>query len=183
MDTSPYVARRERLAACMQRGVAIIPTAPERTRNRDAQYPYRYDSYFYYLTGFREPDSVLVVVAGEKPRSVLFCREKNEEREIWDGFRYGPEGARDAFGFDEAYPTDKLDDLMPDLISDRSVVYSHLGADPSWDSRVIRWMNDVRNRARAGVTPPDSISDVHVLLDEMRLMKDSAELAVMRRAA
>ena len=183
MNISPYAARRERLATRMQRGVAIIPTAPERTRNRDAQYPYRYDSYFYYLTGFREPEAVLVVIAGEKARSIVFCREKNEEREIWEGFRYGPDAAREAFGFDDAHPSDKLDELMPDLLADEPVVYCHLGADASWDARVIGWMNDVRNRSRAGVTPPRSISDVHVLLDEMRLVKDSAEIAVMRRAA
>jgi Xaa-Pro aminopeptidase len=183
MNISPYAARRERLATRMQRGVAIIPTAPERTRNRDAQYPYRYDSYFYYLTGFREPEAVLVVIAGEKPRSILFCSEKNEEREIWEGFRYGPDAAREAFGFDDAHPSDKLDELMPDFLADEPVVYCHLGADASWDARVIGWMNDVRNRSRAGVTPPRSISDVHVLLDEMRLVKDSAEIAVMRRAA
>src|SRR5690242_19889163 len=136
MDASLYVARRERLAARMERGVAIIPTAPERARNRDAHYPYRFDSYFYYLTGFREPEAVLVIAAGEKPRSVLFCREKNEEREIWEGFRYGPEAAREAFGLDEAHTTGKLDELMPDLLADQPVLYCHLGADASWDSHV-----------------------------------------------
>ena len=90
MDASIHNARRARLAATLQAGVAIVPTAPEVARNRDAQYPYRYDSYFYYLTGFREPDAVLVLIAGEEPRSILFCREKNEEREIWDGFRQYP---------------------------------------------------------------------------------------------
>jgi Xaa-Pro aminopeptidase len=96
IDIGAYRARRARLAASMGSGVAIVPTSPERARNRDAHYPYRFDSYFYYLTGFREPDAVLAVVAGAEPRSVLFCREKDAEREIWDGFRYGPEGARAA---------------------------------------------------------------------------------------
>ena len=183
MDSALYAARRARLAARMQHGVAVIPTAPERTRNRDAHYPYRYDSYFYYLTGFPEPGAVLVVIAGDKPRSVLFCREKNEEREIWDGYRYGPEAARELFGLDEAHPTARLDLTMPELLANEPAVYCHLGADADWDSRVIRWMNEVRNRARAGVTPPESISDVHVPLDEMRVVKDAAEIAVMRRAA
>ncbi len=183
MDVAIYKARRERLAAGMQRGVAVIPTAPERTRNRDAHYPYRYDSYFYYLTGFREPDAVLVVVAGESGRSVLFCREKDEEREIWDGFRYGPDAAREIFGFDEAHVIGRLDDLMPDLLADQPALHSHLGSDAQWDARVVRWLNDVRGRARAGVVAPPTISDVHVILDEMRLVKDGAEIATMRRAA
>src|SRR5688572_2725766 len=183
MDVSIYKARRERLAAGMQRGVAVIPTAPERTRNRDAHYPYRFDSYFYYLTGFREPHAVLVVTAGERPRSVLFCREKNEEREVWDGFRHGPEGARVAFGFDEAHAIGKLDELMPDFLADQPIVHCHLGADPAWDARVMRWMNEVRARTRAGVTAPQSISDVRVIIDEMRVIKDRSEIALMRRSA
>jgi Xaa-Pro aminopeptidase len=183
MDSDIYAARRERLAAEMRQGVAVIPTAPERARNRDAHYPYRFDSYFYYLTGFREPDAVLVVVAGEHPRSILFCREKNEEREIWEGFRYGPEAARERFHFDEAHATARLDEKMPELLANEPTLYCHLGADARWDARVIGWMNEVRDRVRAGVTAPQSISDVHVLLDEMRVVKDAAEIAVMRRAA
>src|SRR3954470_4313366 len=91
--------RRRRLARQMGAGVAVVPTAPERIRNRDSDYLYRFDSYFYYLTGFPEPDAVLVLVAGAEPRAILFCRERNPERELWDGRRYGPEGARETFGF------------------------------------------------------------------------------------
>src|SRR5689334_5407983 len=97
-------ARRARLTQAMQGGVAVIPTAPERIRNRDTHYPYRFDSHFYYLSGFPEPEAVLVIVAGTQPKCLLFCREKNEEREIWDGFRFGPHAAQERFGFDEAYP-------------------------------------------------------------------------------
>jgi Xaa-Pro aminopeptidase len=176
-------ARRARLAQAMTSGVAIVPTSPERTRNRDAHFPYRFDSYFYYLTGFREPEAVLAVVAGAEPRSVLFCREKDAEREIWDGFRYGPEGARAEFGLDEAHPISRLDELMPELIADRGSLYCHLGADPAWDVRVMGWINQVRGRARSGVTAPAEVRDVHVLLDEMRLVKGPEELAVMRQAA
>ena len=183
MDASIHTARRARLAALLDSGVAIVPTAPERTRNRDAHYPYRYDSYFYYLTGFGEPDAVLVVIAGATPRSILFCRDKNEEREIWDGYRHGPDAARAAFGFDEAHSISTLDELMPDLLADQPAVHCHLGADTAWDARVVRWLNEVRGKARAGVTAPPSISDVHVALDEMRVVKDAAEIAVMRRAA
>src|SRR5688572_4051016 len=183
MDVTPFKKRRESLAAQLKHGVAIIPTAPERTRNRDAHFPYRFDSYFYYLTGFREPEAVLVLVAGEEPRSVLFCRPKDESREIWDGYRHGPDAARVAFAMDEAHPISKLDELMPELLSNAPVLHCHLGADDAWDARVMRWMNDVRSRVRAGVTAPQTISDVHVPLDEMRVRKDDQELAAMRRAA
>jgi Xaa-Pro aminopeptidase len=183
IDIGVYRARRARLARTMGSGVAIVPTSPERARNRDAHYPYRFDSYFYYLTGFREPEAVLALVAGAEPRSVLFCREKDPEREIWDGFRYGPEGARAAFGVDEAHPISRLDELMPELIADRGSLHCHLGADPAWDVRVMGWINHVRGRARSGVTAPAEVRDVHVLLDEMRLIKGPEELAVMRQAA
>lgn len=167
----------------MGAGVAVIPTAPERTRNRDAHYPYRFDSYFYYLTGFREPEAVLVVVAGKEPKSILFCREKDPDKEVWDGFRYGPEAARSAFGLEEAFPVAQLDADMPQLLADQPTVYCHLGNDPGWDARVLAWVNAVRERVRSGVTAPLEFRDVHALLDEMRLIKDAAELEVMRRAA
>jgi Xaa-Pro aminopeptidase len=182
LDASVYARRRARLAARLGNGVAIVPTAPECLRNRDAHYPYRYDSYFYYLTGFREPEAVLVLVGGETPRSMLFCREKNAEREIWDGFRYGPEAARDAFAFDEACSITELDARMPDLLADRPAVQVHLGSDPVWDGRVLGWVNAVRGRARSGVAAPGDLRDVRVLLDEMRLIKDGHEVALMRRA-
>ena len=182
LDASVYARRRARLAARLGNGVAIVPTAPECLRNRDAHYPYRYDSYFYYLTGFREPEAVLVLVGGETPRSMLFCREKNAEREIWDGFRYGPEAACDAFAFDEACSITELDARMPDLLADRPAVQVHLGSDPVWDGRVLGWVNAVRGRARSGVAAPGDLRDVRVLLDEMRLIKDGHEVALMRRA-
>src|SRR5436309_1563278 len=101
-----YSARRNAFTGAMGGGIALIPTAREAARNRDSLYPFRHDSYFYYLTGFPEPEAVLVLIAGAGPaaKSILYCREKNLEREIWDGYRYGPDGAREAFGFDEARP-------------------------------------------------------------------------------
>jgi len=183
IDSGVYRRRRERLAAAMGKGVAIVPTAAERTRNRDAHYPYRFDSYFYYLTGFREPEAVLVIVAGEKPASILFCRDRDPEREIWDGFRHGPEAARAAFGLDEAHPIGDLDKRVPDLLADRDALYCRLGEDTSWDARITGWINEVRSRVRSGVAAPSEVRDVHVLLDEMRLVKGPEELAVMRRAA
>ena len=178
-----YVERRRRLMDAMGGGVAVLPTAPERIRNRDAHYPYRFDSYFYHLCGFREPDAVLVVVAGKDRRSILFCREKDPEREVWDGYRYGPGEARTAFAFDEAYAIGMLDTRMPDLLADQATVHSHLGDDPAWDARVIDWVNQVRSRARSGVTAPRDVRDLHAVLDEMRLIKRPEEIDTMRRAA
>jgi Xaa-Pro aminopeptidase len=178
-----FKARRERLARAMGKGVAIVPTAPERVRNRDATFPYRFDSYFYYLTGFTEPEALLVLVGGDEPRSILFCRPRNEEREIWDGFRYGPDAAREAFGMDEAHPIESLDEEVPALLGDRERLFFSLGADPHWDARVTGWLNTVRSRARTGVRTPAEVVDLRSLLDEMRLVKDEHEVATMRRAA
>jgi len=183
IDPTLYAGRRSRLAARMGSGIAVLRTAPERARNRDSGYPYRFDSYFHYLTGFPEPESVLVLIAGKTPRSILFCRDKNLEREIWDGFRYGPEKAREVFGFDEAHSIDKLDELLPNLLADQTAVYCDVGAEAEWDARVIGWINKVRTRVRSGVAAPTEIRDVRQLLDDMRLIKDAHEIDTMKRAA
>jgi len=178
-----FAARRARLAARMGAGVAIIPTARERARNRDSHYPYRFDSYFYYLSGFPEPDALLVLISGAEPRSILFCRAKNEEREVWEGFRYGPDAARESFAVNECFTIDTLDEQMPKLLSDQAKLYFTLGADAGWDARVTGWLNAVRAQARTGVRAPSELVDLHVLIDEMRLYKDAEELTTMRRAA
>ncbi|PWT77006.1 MAG: Xaa-Pro aminopeptidase [Proteobacteria bacterium] len=178
-----YRRRRQQLALQMERGLTVLATAPEQTRNRDAHFPFRFDSYFHYLSGFPEPDAVLVVIAGPSSRCLLFCRDKDVEREIWDGFRYGPDGAKSAFGFDEAHSIKQLDEIMPKLLADQPAVYCDVGESQEWDGRVIRWLNAVRAQARAGIAAPGEIRDVRKLLDDMRLKKDAYELDVMRRAA
>ncbi len=183
MNYQIYTQRRRRLAEQMQTGVAVVPTAPERPRNRDSIYPYRFDSYFHYLTGFGEPEAVLVLVAGAAPKSILFCREKNPEREVWDGFRYGPEAACETFSFDEAHPIAMLDEMMTKLLADQPSLHFHLGADSAWDARAVGWLNAVRAEVRNGITAPSAIRDVRVLLDEMRLIKSAEEVGTMRRAA
>jgi Xaa-Pro aminopeptidase len=180
---SLYAARRNRLASLMGEGVAVIGTAPERVRTRDSHYPYRFDSYFYYLTGFIEPEAALVLVGGKSPKSILFCRSRDLEREIWDGFRYGPEAARERFGFDEAHVVGELDTVVPKLLEDQPALYYPVGAEADWDARVMRWLNVVRARSRAGIAAPERLHDVRALLDDMRLVKDAHELGVMRRAA
>ncbi len=184
---NPFAARRALLATRMQPGaVAVLPTAPEVARNSDTDYPYRHDSYFYYLTGFTEPEAVLVLVAarGEKPaRSILFCREKNVEREIWDGFRHGPAGAQAAFGFDEAYPIGELDAQMARLRADAPALYYALGHGAALDAQVAGWLKAVRAQARAGISAPPVAQHLFGLIDEMRLFKDDTEQALMLRAA
>jgi len=182
-DPALHAARRARLAQAMQGGIAVIPTAPERIRNRDTHYPYRFDSHFYYLAGFPEPEAVLVIVAGARPRSLLFCRDKNVERETWDGFRFGPEGARERFAFDESYPITELDARLTGLLGDQPALYYPVGADAAWDARAMGWLNAVRANARAGIGAPERVQDVRALIDEMRLIKDAHELGIMRRAA
>ncbi|GAB3471217.1 aminopeptidase P N-terminal domain-containing protein [Massilia terrae] len=184
---NPFAARRARLAQQMQPGaVAVLQTAPEVLRNADSEYPYRHDSHFYYLSGFTEPQAVVVVVAarGAAPaRSILFCREKNIEHETWTGFRYGPDGARSSFGFDEAYPIDELDAQMARLLADCPALWYPVGRDNAFDARVARWLGAVRAQARSGVLAPAALHDVLGVLDEMRVIKDEAELALMQRAA
>lgn len=192
MPDNSYAAHRQRRLSLIERmsraggGVALIPTAPEQARNRDTHYPYRGDSYFQYLTGFTEPEAVLVIVVGRgdtSPQSILFCREKNLEREIWDGFRHGPEAARDVFGFDAAYAIGELDGKLPQLFADQPALWFSIGHDAAWDRRIADALNSVRAESRTGKRAPAAIQDVRAELDAMRLVKDAAELALMRRAA
>ena len=179
-NISIYRRRREQLAQAMRSGVAVIATAPERVRNRDSHFPYRFDSHFYYLTGFAEPEAVLVLSSG---KSILFCRERNPEREVWDGFRYGPERAKERFGFDEAHPIDELDDALAQLLENQPALFYPVGDDAQWDARAMGWLNAVRAKVRAGVSAPDRVQDVRTLIDDQRLIKDTHEQNLMRRAA
>jgi Xaa-Pro aminopeptidase len=185
--STPHTERRARLLQSIAErggGVAVHFTAPERVRNRDSEYPYRFDSSFWYLTGFAEPDSALVLVAhGGTRRSILFCREKHEEREVWDGFRYGPELACAAFGFDAAHAIERMDEVMPELLADGPALYYLLGSAPDLDARVAGWLQSVRAQARTGRRAPTAAHDLGELVDEMRLVKDASEIATMRRAA
>ncbi len=183
MTHAHFLARRKRLLKAIGDGVAIVPTAPEVIRNRDAHHPYRFDSYFWYLTGFPEPEAVAVLVGGKRPKSILFCREKHEEREIWDGYRYGPKAAKAAFGFDAAFPIEQLDKKLPELLVDRDTLWHAIGHDADWDARIAKALNAVRAQTRAGKRAPRAIHDLRAELDAMRLIKDDAEAAIQQRAA
>lgn len=178
-----YTARRARLLSTMQHGIAVIPTAPEVARNADTHYPYRFDSSFYYLTGFVEPEAVLVLIAGDTPQSILFCREKDEAREIWDGYRVGVAAAKEQFGFDATYPIAQLDEKLTELMGNQPKLFYPLGADAGWDARMLRIRSAVQAKTRSGILAPDEIVDVRGLLHDMRLFKDEHELTLMRRAA
>ena len=180
--TSIYANRRAALAKQLGTGgVAIIPTAPERARNRDADFPYRHDSYFYYLTGFTEPNAWLVIEADG--RSSLFCQPKDVEREIWDGIRLGPQAAPAALGVNQAFSVADLDAQIPKLLENQTSVWYPFATHDSLSSHIDGWLNKVRARARMGVSCPSVQQDLCVLLDEMRLVKDAHEQDTMRRAA
>jgi Xaa-Pro aminopeptidase len=187
-SASTFVQRRHSLAKQMHQrggGLAIVATAPEVARNRDTEYPYRHDSYFYYLTGFTEPQSVLVmqVAADGSVHNTLFCRSKNEEREIWDGFRHGPDAARELYGFDEAQSIDTIHQRLPELLANQPALFYALGTDSSTDTQVQQWLAKVRAQARSGVSAPTTAFDIRHLVDEMRLRKDTSEIETMRKAA
>jgi Xaa-Pro aminopeptidase len=181
-----FATRRAALLAQMEPGsVAVLATAPEAIRNGDAEYPYRHDSSFYYLTGFTEPAAALVLVAalGDRPaQAILFCREKNPEREIWDGLRHGPEAAREAFGFDAACPIGALDEKMAEWLCNAPALYCRLAREERLDAQVRRWLDAVRAKARSGITAPPVLRDLVPLVDEMRVIKDAGEQALMLRA-
>ena len=183
INATPFEKRRTRLIKKMGAGIAIIPTASEKIRNHDASYPYRADSYFHYLTGFTEPEAVLVLIAGKRPQQILFCRDKDKEREIWDGFRYGPAAAKKTFGFDAAFSIKTIDEKLPELIADQAALYFSMGHDAAWDTRVTAALNGVRALSRAGKRSPADIRDVHTTLDAMRLIKDTHEISLMKQAA
>jgi Xaa-Pro aminopeptidase len=186
MTVTSFARRRTALLEKMHAqggGVAVIPTAPEVMRNADADYPYRHDSYFYYLTGFPEPEATLVLIAGAQNQSILFCRDKNEEREIWDGYRYGPAGAKEAFGFDSCFTIDSIDTELPKLMANAPALFYALGSQAKLDEQIQRWLNTVRAQVRAGISAPGAAFDIRAMLNEMRLIKDAHEIATMQRAA
>ncbi len=182
MNTNAFYAqRRARLAQKIgPGGIAIIPTAPEQQRNRDSDFPYRPDSYFYYLTGFTEPKAWLVVTGDG--RSTLFCQPKDMEREIWDGYRLGPAAAPAQLGLDAAYSVAELDAQLPTLIDGREAVWFPFATHKGLETRVDGWLGGLRARVRYGALCPKSQHDLCGVLDEMRLIKDEFEVATMRRA-
>ena len=182
MNPSIYANRRAALARQLgDKGIAIVPTAPEQARNRDSDFLYRHDSYFHYLSGFAEPKAWLVI-AGDG-RTTLFCQPKDLEREIWDGLRLGPADAPTRLGVEAAFSVADLDTALPKLLDGRDVVWFPFGIHKGLESRVDGWLGSLRARVRYGALCPEQQRDLCGLLDEMRLVKDTHEQDTMRRAA
>ena len=180
-----FSRRRADLMALMApNSIAIVPAAPEQVRSRDTYFPYRQDSDFFYLSGFPEPEAVLVLIPDrEQGEFVLFCRERDRAREIWDGYRAGPEGACEKYAADDAFPINDIDEILPGLIEGKDRVYYAIGKDQHFDARLMEWVNNIRRRARAGASPPAEFVDLDHLLHELRLFKSAAELKIMQRSA
>lgn len=179
-----FAARRAAFLERIGPGVAVLPAAPVFVRNNDVEHAYRQDSDFYYLTGFDEPESVLVLT-NQHPehRVVLFVRPRNPEREVWDGARAGVEGAVRDFGADAAFPMDELHEHLPDYLGDAGRVHYRVGRGHPFDGELFHALDLVRGRARQGVQAPAEIVDPGVVLHAMRLVKSEDELAAMRAAA
>jgi Xaa-Pro aminopeptidase len=180
-----FSRRRNQLMRMMgKNSIAIIPTATEQLRNRDVEFPFRADSDFYYLTGFREPDAVAVLIP-KRPHGeyLLFCRERDAEMETWTGKRAGTRGAMDSFDADDAFPVGDIDEILPGLMESCDRVYYTMGSRPQFDQRVMDWINRLREGARTGMRTPDKFVSLEHLLHDMRLYKSRSEVRVMRTAA
>jgi len=164
--------------------IAILPTSSVHMRNRDIEYPFRPDSDFYYLSGYPEPEAVAVLIPGRPAGEyVLFCRDKDPKMEIWHGRRAGLEGAREIYAADDAFPIEDMDDILPGLLEDQDRIYYNMGNDQAFDQRVIGWVNQVRERIRAGVHAPEEFISLNHLLHDMRLYKSRQEIKALRQAA
>jgi len=185
MNKKEFARRRRDLMRMMGKGgIAILPAAPSKIRNRDVEYAYRQDSDFYYLTGFPEPEAVAVLIPG-RPHGeyILFCRDRDPERETWDGRRAGPDGARESYGADDAFPIADIDEILPHMLEHCERVYYTMGVHADFDQRLLGWVNQLRAQAKTGITTPGEFVALDHLLHDMRLFKSRSEVSVMRKAA
>ncbi|NIL94969.1 MAG: M24 family metallopeptidase [Woeseiaceae bacterium] len=185
MKREEFARRRENLMQMVgEGGIAILPSAPIRTRSRDVEYRFRQDSDFYYLTGFAEPDAVAVVAPGRaNGEFLLFCRERDAEKERWDGQRMGTEGVLGHFDADDAFPIDDLDDILPGIMESCERVYYTMGQYKDFDARIADWVNSLRSGGRSGVHTPQEFVALDHLLHDMRLYKSRSEISAMRKSA
>ncbi len=182
-----YTQRRNRVAKSILEksggGILIIDTAAEKYRNRDSDFPYRHDSDFYYLTGFNEPGATLVmIVNSNKTETILFCRPKDLDREIWDGWRLGPEAAPQYLGINSAFSNASLDEKMPLQLANQNAIFTRLINAEPMNSQLKNWLNEVKGMARTGANSPAALFDVETIIHEMRLFKDEHEIKIMRKA-
>jgi Xaa-Pro aminopeptidase len=185
MNKKEFSRRRMYLSEQMgPNSIAILPSASMKARNRDVDYPFRQDSDFFYLTGFNEPDAVLVIVPGRAHgESILFCRERDPAKEMWDGYIMGPERVNELTGIDDAFPISDIDDILPGMIEGTDKVFYSMGLDATFDAKVMEWINIIRSKIRSGAHPPGEFVALEHALHELRLFKSAAEIKVMAEAA
>ena len=185
MNSKEFESRRQQLMRMVgEGGIAILPAAPVKMRSRHVEYRYRQDSDFYYLTGFAEPEAVVVLVPGrDSGEYLVFCREKDPKGELWDGYRAGPDGAIAEYGADDAFPIDDVDDILPGIMESCSRVYYTMGMYSDFDARMAEWLNTLRAKLSRGVHTPHEFVALDHLLHDMRLYKSRSEISAMRRAA
>jgi len=185
MNNQEFKRRRKHLMQIMgEDAVAILPAALVRMRNRDAEFQYRQDSDFHYITGFDEPEAVAVLVPGrEHGEYILFCRENDKKMETWNGLRAGQDGAIKNYCADDSFPIDDIDDILPGLLENKEKVYYTMGVHPDFDQQVIKWVNRLREQSRMGIHTPSEFVSLDHQLHDMRLYKSAAEVKVMRKAA
>jgi Xaa-Pro aminopeptidase len=184
ISKSEFARRRKNLMALMEpNSIAIIPSAREQLRSRDTEHPFRQDSDFYYLSGFTEPDAVLVLAPGRRHgQFVMFCRERDPVLELWNGHRAGPEGACEKFAADDAFPIGDIDDILPGLIEGRERVYYSMGRSAEFDRQIMGWVNRIRSKEASGAVPPGEFTDLNHMVHDLRLVKSAAEQRLLRRA-
>ncbi len=184
ISKTEFARRRKNLMSLMEtNSIAIIPAAREQVRSRDTEYPFRQDSDFYYLSGFKEPDAVLVLLPGRRHgQFVVFCRERDANFELWHGHRAGPEGVCKKFGADDAFPIGDIDDILPGLIEGRERVYYSMGRSAGFDEKIMAWVNSIRSKENSGAVPPGEFTDLDHMLHDLRLFKSAAEQRLLRRA-
>jgi Xaa-Pro aminopeptidase len=185
MNEKEFAKRRKTLMRMVgEDGIAILPSAPVKTRNRDVEYRFRQDSDFYYLTGFAEPGAVAVLAPGrDNGEYILFCRERDVEQELWHGSRTGTDGAVEDFAADDAFPIDDIDDILPGILESRNRVFYTMGAFAEFDQRITEWVKSLRLREASGIHAPHEFIALDHILHDMRLYKSRAEISVMRKAA
>ena len=185
MSSTEFARRRKQLMRMMgENSIAILPTANEQVRNRDVLFPFRPDSDFFYLTGFSEPEAVMVLLPNRKQGEFLmFCRERDPVKETWDGYRAGLEGAMEQYGADDAFPFSDIDDILPGLLEQRERVFYEMGCNAAFDARMSEWVHQVRGRTRTGVHAPTEFLALDHFVHDMRLYKSRSEIATMRKAA
>ncbi len=185
MNTKEFTRRRKRLMDMMgNESIAVLPTASVYFRNNDIEFPFRPDSDFYYITGYPEPEAVAVIIP-DRPYGeyVLFCRERDPHKEIWDGKRAGLEGATEMYGAENTFPIEDMDEILPNLLEDKERIFYTMGNNAVFDQRVLGWVNEVRDKVRTGINAPDEFISLTHILHDMRLYKSRQEITAMRKAA